>query len=39
MWVPVCAEVITLDWQPKYPSYKEGLKEIFREIREEKIFF
>jgi nucleoside-diphosphate-sugar epimerase len=25
-----------LDWQPKYPSYKEGLQETFREIREKK---
>jgi nucleoside-diphosphate-sugar epimerase len=28
-----------LDWQPVYPSYKEGVKETFREIREKKNSF
>ena len=28
-----------LDWQPEYPSYKEGLKETIREIKEKKNYF
>jgi nucleoside-diphosphate-sugar epimerase len=28
-----------LDWQPEYPSYKEGLKETIREIKEKKNCF
>ena len=29
----------TLGWQPEFPSYKEGLKETIRQIREEKNYF
>jgi nucleoside-diphosphate-sugar epimerase len=28
-----------LNWKPKYPSYREGLKETIREIREKKISY
>jgi nucleoside-diphosphate-sugar epimerase len=28
-----------LDWHPEYPSYKEGLKETIREIKEKKNCF
>jgi nucleoside-diphosphate-sugar epimerase len=28
-----------LDWHPKYPSYKEGLEETIREIKEKKNWF
>ncbi len=28
-----------LDWKPEYPSYKEGLKETIKEIKENKNYF
>jgi hypothetical protein len=28
-----------LDWKPEYPSFKEGLEETIKEMKEKKNYF